>query len=70
MGWRNFFNFWRNTKLYCIMSKFTIKTKCDFDVELSTELIDFSYEQMKAILEIKLILESAGLKIYGQIGTN
>ena len=70
MGWGNFLNLWRNSKLYSIMSKFIIQTNCDFNVELAKELSDFSDDQMQGIKDINLILQSAGLKIYGQIGTN
>lgn len=52
------------------MSKFVIKTECDFNVELPKELLDFSNDQLKAIKDIALILESAGLKNYGEIGIN
>lgn len=50
------------------MSKFVIKTECDFNVELPQELLDFSTEQLDAIKDINLILENAGLKVYGGIG--
>jgi hypothetical protein len=52
------------------MSKFIIQTNCDFNVELSKELVDFSDDQLQGIKDINLILQSAGLKIYGQIGKN
>ena len=52
------------------MSKFIIQTNCEFNVELAKELSDFSDEQLQAKKDISLILESAGLKIYGQIGRN
>lgn len=50
------------------MSKFVIKTECDFSVDLPKELLDFNEDQLSAIKDINLILESAGLKVYGEIG--
>lgn len=50
------------------MSKFVIKTGCDFSVELSDELTDFNDDQVRALKDINLIMESNGLINYGQIG--
>ena len=40
----------------------------DLTVELPSELLDFSEEQLKCKKDIAVMLESAGLKNYGEIG--
>jgi hypothetical protein len=47
-----------------------LSKNCDVKIELAKELTKFSPEQEQAIKDINLILDSAGLNIYGQIGTN
>jgi hypothetical protein len=40
----------------------------DLSVELPKDLLDFSDDQLKAIKDINVIFEYAGLKNYGEIG--
>ena len=40
----------------------------DLSVELPSELLDFSNDQLQALKDIALIIDSAGLKNYGEIG--
>jgi len=47
--------------------KIEISNSCDIELKFKKQLLDFSDEQKKAIRDINLILESAGLKIYGEI---
>ena len=48
--------------------KIVLDNCTDLTVELPKDLLDFSTDQLNAIKDIGLILESAGLKNYGEIG--
>jgi hypothetical protein len=45
--------------------KIEISKSCDIELKFKKTLLDFSDDQKKAIRDINLILECAGLKIYG-----
>lgn len=40
----------------------------DLKVELPKELLDFNEDQLKFIKDFEIQAESAGVKLYGQIG--
>jgi hypothetical protein len=44
-----------------------INKSCELTIKFNDALVDFNYEQQQAIKDIRLILDSAGLKIYGVI---
>ena len=67
MGWGVLFNFRRNFNIHYIM-KVVLDNCTDLTVELPSELLDFSEEQLKCKKDIAVMLESAGLKNYGEIG--
>ena len=67
MGWGVLFNFRRNFNTYYIM-KVVLDNCTDLTVELPSDLLDLSPDQLQAKKDIALILDSAGLKNYGEIG--
>ncbi len=50
--------------------RIVLDNRTDLTVELPSELLDFSNDQLQALKDISLIIDNAGLKIYGQIGIN
>ena len=50
--------------------KINLSKNCNIQIELAKDLTYFSQEQLKAIKDMSVICDNAGLKIYGQIGIN